>query len=206
VRVVSVNTGAVRPLRIGSRNVPSGIGKSAVTGPVAVMPLGLLGDEQADLSVHGGLDKAVYAYPQEHYALWQAQRRRQGASLFNEPLPMGFMGENLTIDGLLETEVWIGDLLHFPGCSLRVTAPREPCYKFNAVMGLRDAGRLMMEQLCPGFYLSVAQPGSIEAGQAFTVEPGTRGLRVSEAFATQSAVPRSARTMAPGFITRKERP
>lgn len=185
MRVVSVNTGAVRPLRIGSRNVPSGIGKAAVTGPVAVMPLGLLGDEQADLSVHGGLDKAVYAYPLAHYALWEAQRSQQGASLFNDALPMGFMGENLTIDGLLETDVWIGDLLHFPGCSLRVTAPREPCSKFNAVMGLRDAGRTMVEHLCPGFYLSVAQPGPIEAGQAFTLEPGTRGLRVSEAFAAK---------------------
>lgn len=185
MRVVSVNTGAVRPLRIGSRNVPSGIGKTAVTGPVAVMPLGLLGDEQADLSVHGGLDKAVYAYPLEHYAFWEAQRIKQGVSLFDDPLSMGFMGENLTIHGLLETDVWIGDLLHFPGCSLRVTAPREPCYKFNAVLGLRDAGRTMMEQLCPGFYLSVAQPGSIEAGQAFTLEPGTRGLRVSEALAAK---------------------
>lgn len=185
MRVVSVNTGTVRMLRIGSRNVPSGIGKTAATGPVAVMPLGLLGDEQADPGVHGGLDKAVYAYPLAHYALWEAQRSQQGASLFNDPLPMGFMGENLTIDGLLETDVWIGDLLHFPGCSLRVTAPREPCYKFNAVMGLRDAGRLMVNQLCPGFYLSVAQPGPIEAGQLFTLEPGTRGLRVSEAFAAK---------------------
>jgi len=185
VRVVSVNTGAVRALRIGSRTVVSAIGKTAAHGLVAVMPLGLLGDEQADLSVHGGLDKAVYAYPREHYAFWEAQRSRQGAHLFDEPLPPGFLGENLTIEGLLETGVWIGDLLHFPGCSLRVTAPREPCYKFNAVMGLRDAGRLMMEQLCPGFYLSVAQPGTIEAGQTFTLEPGTRGLRVSEAFAAK---------------------
>lgn len=185
MRVVSVNTGAVRALRIGSRNVVSAIGKAAVSGPVAVMPLGLLGDEQADLSVHGGLDKAVYAYPHEHYAFWNAQRSKFGGCLFNDPLPMGFLGENLTIDGLLETEVSIGDLLHFPGCSLRVTAPREPCYKFNAVMGLRDAGRLMMEELCPGFYLSVARPGPIEAGQAFTLEPGTRGLRVSEAFAAR---------------------
>ncbi|MDO9505969.1 MOSC domain-containing protein [Hydrogenophaga sp.] len=185
VRVVSVNTGAVRALRIGSRNVVSAIGKAAVHGPVAVMPLGLLGDEQADLSVHGGLDKAVYAYPQEHYAFWEKQRQQNGGNLFDDPLPTGYLGENLTIDGLLETEVWIGDLLHFPGCSLRVTAPREPCYKFNAVMGLRDAGRLMMEALCPGFYLAVAQSGPIEAGQTFTLEPGTRGLRVSEAFATK---------------------
>ncbi|MBT9466056.1 MOSC domain-containing protein [Hydrogenophaga sp.] len=185
MRVVSVNTGTVRALRIGSRNVLSAIGKAAVQGPLAVTLLGLRGDEQADLSVHGGLDKAVYAYPLEHYAFWEARRRKQGASLFDDPLPPGFLGENLTIEGLVETEVWIGDLLHFPDCSLRVSAPREPCYKFNAVMGLRDAGRVMMDQLCPGFYLSVAQPGSIEANQSFTLEPGTRGLRVSEAFATK---------------------
>jgi MOSC domain-containing protein YiiM len=185
VRAVSVNTGVARALRAGSRNVITAIGKSAVQGPVAVTPLGLLGDEQADLSVHGGLDKAVYAYPLEHYAFWNAQRSKLGASLFNDPLPMGFLGENLTIEGLLETDVWIGDLLHFPGCSLRVTAPREPCFKFNAVMGLQDAGRIMMNELCPGFYLSVAQPGSIQAGEHFTLQPGTRGLRVSEAFATK---------------------
>ncbi|WP_300648966.1 MOSC domain-containing protein [Hydrogenophaga sp.] len=185
MQVLSVNTGAARALRIGSRNVVSAIGKTAVPGAVAVMPLGLLGDEQADLSVHGGLDKAVYAYPKEHYAFWEAQRSKQGASLFDDPLPPGFLGENLTIEGLLETEVWIGDLLRFPGCSLRVTAPREPCYKFNAIMGLRDASRLMADRLCPGFYLSVAQPGPIESGQTFTLEPGTRGLRVSEAFAAK---------------------
>lgn len=183
MRVVSVNTGALRALQVGSRKVLTGIGKGAVEGPVAVMPLGLMGDQQADLSVHGGLDKAVYAYPFEHFAFWAAQRRQHGAHLFDDPLPPGSMGENLTIEGLLETEVWIGDQLHFPGCSLRVTAPREPCYKFNAAMGLANAGRLMMEHLCPGFYLSVVQPGDITAGQAFTLEPGTRGLRVSEAFA-----------------------
>ncbi|MDZ4124478.1 MAG: MOSC domain-containing protein, partial [Hydrogenophaga sp.] len=75
--------------------------------------------------------------------------------------------------------------LHFPDCVLRVTAPREPCYKFNAVMGLPQAGRLMMEHACPGFYLAVVQPGSIEAGQAFTLEPGGRGLGVLEAFAAK---------------------
>lgn len=185
MRVVSVNTGSVQDLRVGSRTVVSAIGKRAVHGPVPVLPLGLLGDEQADPSVHGGLDKAVYAYPLEHYAFWERQRRQSGVQLFDDPLPPGFLGENLTIEGLLETEVWIGDLLHWPACSLRVSAPREPCYKFNAVMDLPDGGRLMMEHLCPGFYLSVARPGAIEAGQTFSLEPGTRGLRVSEAFATR---------------------
>jgi MOSC domain-containing protein YiiM len=185
VHVLSVNTGTARPLRVGSRNVLSAIGKSAVAGPVAVGRLGLLGDEQADPSVHGGLDKAVYAYPSEHLAFWYTQRREHGTSLFHEAVPFGFMGENLSLAGLMERAVWIGDTLHFPDCVLRVTAPREPCFKFNAVMGLPQAGRLMMEHACPGFYLSVVQPGSIEAGQAFTLAPGVRGLSVLDAFAAR---------------------
>lgn len=185
MRVLSVNTGNARPLRIGTRSVLSAIGKAPVSGPVAVGPLGLAGDEQADPSVHGGLGKAVYAYPVEHLPFWQAQRREAGVNLFDETLPPGFMGENLDIEGLLEHEVWIGDELHFPGCVLRVTAPREPCFKFNTVMGLNQAGRLMMERLCSGFYLAVVRTGTIEAGEAFQLVPGTRGLRVSEAFAAK---------------------
>ena len=185
MRVLSVNVGSARPLRIGGRNILTAIGKAPVAGPVAVGPLGLQGDEQADPTVHGGLDKAVYAYPVEHLPFWQAQRLEHGASLFDEALPPGFMGENLSIEGLLEADVWIGDELHFPSCTLRVTSPREPCFKFNAVMGLNTAGRLMMEQLCSGFYLAVVRPGAIEAGQAFTLVPGVRGLRVSEAFAAK---------------------
>lgn len=161
------------------------MGKSAVAGPVAVGRLGLQGDEQADPSVHGGLDKAIYAYPTEHLAFWQAQRRDQGVSLLDDRLPPGCMGENLSLAGLLERDVWIGDTLYFPNCVLRVTAPREPCFKFNAVMDLPHAGRLMMEHACPGFYLSVVQPGHIEAGQAFTLAPGVRGLGVLEAFAAK---------------------
>lgn len=185
MQLLSVNTGSARPLRIGSRSFLSAIGKSAVAGPVAVGRLGLHGDEQADPSVHGGLDKAVYAYPSEHLAFWQAQRRTHGVTLFDEVLPPGFMGENLSLAGLMEREVWIGDTLHFPGCVLRVTAPREPCFKFNAVMGLSQAGRLMMQHACPGFYLAVVQPGPIEAGQAFALAPGVRGLSVLDAFAAK---------------------
>jgi len=183
MQLLSVNTGAARPLRVaGGRSVLSAIGKSPVTGSVAVLALGLQGDEQADLSVHGGLDKAVYAYPAEHLAFWQQERRERGVSLFDETLSPGFMGENLTIEGLKESDVWIGDTLHFPGCSLRVTAPREPCFKLAEVLGFPQAGKRMMQQACPGFYLSVVQPGQIQAGQTFSLEPGQRGLSVSDAF------------------------
>lgn len=166
----------------GGRNVLSAIGKAPVAGPVKVAALGLQGDEQADLSVHGGLEKAIYAYPAEHLPFWQQERRERGVTLFDEPLPPGFMGENLTLSGLMETDVWIGDTLCFPACSLRVTAPREPCFKFAEVMGFPQAGKRMMQRGCPGFYLSVVQAGHLQAGQSFTLEPGVRGLTVSDAF------------------------
>jgi MOSC domain-containing protein YiiM len=185
VRVISVNTGTARRLRLGGRDILSAIGKAPVHGPVAVNRLGLQGDEQADLNVHGGLDKAVYAYPVEHLPYWQAARREHGVSLFDETLPPGFMGENLSIEGLLEQQVWIGDTLHFPACVLRVTAPREPCFKLSTIMGLPQAGRLMVEGQCPGFYLSVVQAGSLRAGDGFSLVPGTRGLRVADAFAAR---------------------
>jgi len=185
LRIVSVNIGSVRRLRVGERTVLSAIGKTPVAGVVALGRMGLAGDEQADPSVHGGLVKAVYAYPVEHLPFWTEQRRSQVVSLFDETLEPGFMGENLSIEGLLEGQVWIGDEQHLPDCVLRVTAPREPCHKFNAVMGLNTAGRLMAQRGCPGFYLAVAQPGSVQAGQGFDLRPGSRGLSVRDAFAAK---------------------
>lgn len=183
----SVNIGAARRLQMPGRSVLSAIGKQAQPGPVHVGTLGLLGDEQADLSLHGGLDKAVYAYPLEHYDFWQSQRRAHSVSLFDEVLAPGFVGENLTLMGLLESDVWIGDELHFPHCILRVTEPRQPCGKFNAVMGYGVASRDMAQALCSGFYLAVDEPGPIASGDAFTLVPGKRGLSVAEAFGAKRA-------------------
>ena len=98
-QLLSVNLGLAREVEIGGRKVMTAIGKRAVAGPVAVRPLGLVGDEQADLSVHGGLGKAVYAYPAEHYPFWQTVRAQARASLWDEALPPGSLGENLTISG-----------------------------------------------------------------------------------------------------------
>ncbi len=187
VQVVSVNVGRALPLAAGGRTVLSGIGKRPVAGPVAVGTLGLAGDEQADPSVHGGRDKAVYAYPVAHYALWQPQRRAHGVSLFEEALPSGFAGENLSIDGLYEADVWIGDELHFERLTLRVTEPRQPCFKFAAVMGYADASRDMLPGSRCGFYLAVVRPGSIAAGETGTLVPGRRALGVVEAFAAKRA-------------------
>jgi MOSC domain-containing protein YiiM len=182
LELLHVNVGKALRIQAGDRRILSAIGKQTVKDAVRVTPLGLEGDEQADLSVHGGLNKAIYAYPSEHYPFWREQRQLHGVSLFDEDLPSGFMGENLSLSGLLEHEVFIGDELHFPDCILRVTEPRSPCFKFNAVMGFNQAGKLMAQTGFCGFYLSVAMPGTLQAGQAFTLKQGRRGLGVSEAF------------------------
>ena len=187
--IVAVSVGAAWPLRIhDSLSVLSGIAKQPVDGPVAVRRMGLAGDEQADLSVHGGLQKAVYAYPSEHLAFWRAQRLERGLNA-PDPLPPGFMGENLLLQGLLERELWVGDELRFAGsdCVLRVTAPREPCYKLNAVMGFAQAARLMVQQVRTGFYLTVDAPGTLAAGMALQITPGPRRLSLPEAVAAKWA-------------------
>lgn len=177
-----VCVGRAQTLAVGGRSVRSAIGKRPVAGPVAVAALGLAGDEQIDLSVHGGLAKAVYAYPVEHAAFWRAERLARGISLFDEVLPPGFLGENLAIEGLLERDVWVGDTLHFAGgCVLRVTAPREPCGKFAAVMGFAQAGRLMVQGARCGFYLAVEQPGALQASEDFALRAGPRVLSITEA-------------------------
>lgn len=123
-----VNVAVVSDIQAGARSVRSAIGKRPVSGPVAVAPLGLDGDEQADLTVHGGLSKAVYAYPIEHYPFWQTVRAQAGVAPWDQRLTPGSLGENLTLAGLLENQVWIGDVLRFPGCELAVSEPRLPCF------------------------------------------------------------------------------
>ncbi len=180
-RVLSIQTGQVRPLRVGERKLMSAIGKTPVTGPVELGPLGLEGDEQADLSVHGGLSKAVYALPSEHLLWWQAQRQARGATMFEENLPPGYLGENLSLQGVLEADLFIGDSLDFGDVVLRVTQPREPCGKFNAVMGYALAAKDMVQSGRCGFYLAVDQPGRLQAGASFEVIPGPRSISVAQA-------------------------
>ena len=180
-RLLSVNVGPARLLRVGDRTLLSGIRKTPVNGPVQAAPLGLAGDEQADLNIHGGLQKAVYAYPSEHLAFWQEQRRARGVSLFDEALPPGFVGENLGIEGPPEAAMFVGDSWHFADCVLRVTAPREPCYKFSGVMGYAQAGRDMVAQGLCGCYLAVVQAGTLRAGEMGRIVPGQRALSIAQA-------------------------
>lgn len=180
--LLSVQTAPARRIQINGRSVLSAIHKVDALGAVPVMPLGLMGDEQADLSVHGGLDKAVYAYPSEHYPFWRAARAQAGVGLIDDALPHGSVGENLTLSGVLETDAWVGDVLQFAQCTLRVTSPREPCYKFNAAMGYNGAVKAMAQSGFCGFYLAVEVPGTISAGESFEWVPGPRRLRITESF------------------------
>jgi MOSC domain-containing protein YiiM len=181
-RLLSVNVSLSQPLEAAGRTVQSGIRKRAIDGPVEVRPLGLAGDEQADPSVHGGLSKAVYAYPVEHYPFWQTVRAQAQLAPSDEALPHGFLGENLTVEGLLETEAFIGDVLRFPQCQLAISAPRSPCFKLNAVMGFAHAIRLMQQSAWCGFYLSVREPGRLRAGETFELVPGPREVGIDELF------------------------
>lgn len=181
-QLISVQTGQARRIDINGRAVLTAIHKQPAAGSLLVLPLGLQGDEQADLSVHGGLAKAVYAYPSEHYPLWQAARQAAGLTDIDNSLPWGSMGENLTLSGLLESDVWVGDVLSFAHCTLRVTKPREPCYKFNAAMGFSTAAKTMAQQGCCGFYLAVQESGHLQAGEVFELVPGPRQMSIPESF------------------------
>ncbi|WP_114969496.1 MOSC domain-containing protein [Rhodoferax ferrireducens] len=180
--LLSLQTAPARRVQINDRSILTAIHKLPVVGAVQVMPLGLDGDEQADLSVHGGLDKAVYAYPSEHYPFWREARTQAGLTGIDEALPFGSVGENLTLQGLLETDVWVGDVLRFANCELRVTQPREPCYKFNAAMGFNAAVKTMAQSGFCGFYLAVDQTGPVGAGESFELVPGPRRLSIIESF------------------------
>ena len=180
--LLSLNTARAQALVIDGREVMSGICKRGVDGPVDAGPLGLAGDEQADLSVHGGLSKAVYAYPSEHYSFWQTVRAQAKVAAWDDVLPPGALGENLTLQGLLETEAWVGDVLRFADCELAVSEPRFPCFKFNAVMGFKQASKLMAANAWCGFYLAVRTPGTLRAGESFELIPGPREVGITELF------------------------
>lgn len=189
-RVVSVNVARVTHVEIQGRRILTAIGKQAVSTlaqreRIAVGAMGLAGDEQADLSVHGGLSKAVYAYPLAHYAFWQTVRAQAGLQSWHDTMPHGMLGENLTLTGLLEADAHIGDVLRFPDCVLAISEPRQPCYKLEARLGFKHAIKMMAQSGYCGYYLSVRSVGTIAAGEAFVLEPGPREVSIRELFAAK---------------------
>lgn len=181
MKVVSIQCAQVGNLFVsdedGVRRVASAIHKQPVHEAVEVRKLGIVGDEQADRRLHGGLDKAVYAYPIEHYSFWTGQR-----AIFlkrEEALAPGSMGENLTLEGLTEQDVWVGDRLAIGTVLLEVSEPRTPCFKFNVKLRLPHAAKLMVQSGYSGFYLRVVQEGRMRAGDAITLIPGARRMTIA---------------------------
>ena len=162
MKVVSVNVGMPRDAMWKSLPVSTSIFKEPVDGPVIINNLNLAGDRQADLSVHGGPDKAVYGYPSEHYKYWSDQVA--GMKLWS-----GVFGENLTTEGLSEDTLCIGDRLKIGSAVLIVTQPRMPCYKLNLRFGRDDMIKRFLVSGRSGFYLSVVQAGEVSAGSKIEV-------------------------------------
>ena len=159
MKLISVCVGLPREVRWKEKSVTTSIFKQPVNGRVMLHSLNLDGDQQADLTVHGGVEKAVYAYPMEHYAYWRQE-------LPDEDLPWGAFGENLTTEGLSETNVNIGDRFRIGTAVVMVTQPRFPCFKLNLKFGRDDMVKRFQFSRLSGIYFSVVKEGEVGVGDA----------------------------------------
>jgi MOSC domain-containing protein YiiM len=162
MKVVSVSVGMPREVIWHGQSVTTGIFKKAVDGRVSLRTLNLDGDRQADLTVHGGKDKAVYCYPVEHYEYWKKE-------LPGRELPMGAFGENFTTEGLSEDSVHLGDRFSVGSAEVVVTQPRLPCYKLGVRFQSDDMVRRFLASGRTGFYLAVSREGEVGAGDPIKV-------------------------------------
>ena len=174
LKLLSVNVGMPREVDWRGRLVRTSIFKSPVFGPVRVATLNLEGDEQSDLTVHGGVHKAVYAYPSEHYPFW----RKEISGL---DLPWGAFGENFTTEGLLEEAVYIGDRLRIGRAEFIVTQPRMPCFKLGIRFGRPEIVKRFLQSGRSGFYFSVLEEGQVTAGDSVErITRDERGVTVAD--------------------------
>jgi len=171
--IVSVNVGTPRQVTAGDGVVTTGIFKTPVAGRVRLQTLNLDGDRQADLTVHGGPDKAVYVYSAEHYPAWCDE--------LGGELPWGAFGENFDVDGCLEDEICLGDTIRAGTALLQVTEPRLPCYKLGIKFGDPGMIKTFLDSGRTGFYGRVIEAGEVGAGDVFTiVERDSARVPVSE--------------------------
>lgn len=162
MKVLSVNVGFPRKVLFNGQIITTAIFKDPVKGPIMLRKLNLDGDKQADLTVHGGLDKAVYSYPAEHYDYWRKQ-------FPNTDLVWGMFGENFTTEGLLEDAVNVGDQFHIGSAKLVATQPRMPCYKLGVRFGRMDVIRRFMASGRPGIYFKVSTEGEVQTGDKIKI-------------------------------------
>jgi len=159
VKLLAVNVGLPREIEWKGKIVRTSIFKVPVVGRVRVAKLNLQGDQQSDLTVHGGIDKAVYAYPSEHYPFWREE-------LPGLDLPWGAFGENLTTQGLLEEAVYVGDRFSIGSAELVVTQPRMPCFKLGIRFNRPAIVKQFLQSGRSGFYLAVLKEGEVTAGDS----------------------------------------
>jgi MOSC domain-containing protein YiiM len=159
MKLLSVNVGVPREIEWKGKLVRTSIFKASVQGRLRVGKLNLDGDQQSDLSVHGGIDKAVYAYPSEHYSFWREE-------LPGIDLPRGVFGENFTTEGLLEETVHIGDRFRVSSAEFVVTQPRMPCFKLGIRFDRPDIVKRFLQSGRTGFYFAVLREGEVTAGDA----------------------------------------
>ena len=162
MKILSVNVGLPKRVLFNGQIITTAIFKDPVKGPIILRKLNLDGDKQADLTVHGGMDKAVYSYPAEHYDYWHEQ-------FPNMDLVWGMFGENLTTEGLLEDAVNVGDQFQIGSAKLIATQPRMPCYKLGVRFGRMDVIRRFMASGRPGIYFKVLKEGEVETGDKIKI-------------------------------------
>lgn len=173
MKIVSINVGLPRIVEFKGEPVSTGIFKEPVEGPVMLRALNLDGDQQADLKVHGGVTKAVYAYPSEHYEFWKRE-------LPEMELPYGMFGENFTTEGLFE-DAKVGDRFRVGEAEVMVTEPRLPCYKLGIKFGRTDIIRRFLQSRRTGLYFAVLKEGMVQAGDAFErLSEGRSGITIAD--------------------------
>lgn len=172
MKLLSVNVSEPKAVSYNGKTIHTGIFKAPVSGRVALRRFNLDGDGQGDLAVHGGVDKAVYAYPNEHYEWWRRE-------LLRDDLTYGQFGENFTVEGMLEDSVHIGDVFRVGTAHVEVSQPRVPCFKLGLKMGIPTFPKQFLASERPGFYLRVLEAGEVGAGDAIErVKVGQKCLTV----------------------------
>ena len=162
MKVLSVNVGLPRKVLFNGQTITTAIFKDPVKGPVMLRKINIDGDKQADLTVHGGMDKAVYSYPVEHYDYWRKQYP-------NIDITWGMFGENFTTEGLIEDTVNIGDKVQIGSAKLVATQPRMPCYKLGVRFGLMEIIKRFLSSGRPGIYFKVLKQGEVKTGDKIEI-------------------------------------
>ncbi len=175
MRLLSINVSKPKPITYNGKIVHTGIFKEPISGTVMLREKNIDGDGQGDLKVHGGTYKAIYGYPIEHYSHWQQELNR-------DDLLYGQFGENLTVEGMLEESIHIGDVFQIgTTVKLQITQPRVPCFKLGYKMGLSEFPKQFLESRRVGFYFRVLAEGEITAGDAISrIEIAPEPMSVKE--------------------------